>query len=42
MSTANDNLLIVLQIESERGVQAAGRIAAVEGVDFVFLGEQAR
>jgi 4-hydroxy-2-oxoheptanedioate aldolase len=42
MSTANDNLLIVQQIESERGLQATGRIAAVEGVDVVFIGEQAR
>jgi 4-hydroxy-2-oxoheptanedioate aldolase len=38
MSRANDNLLIILQIETARAVREAAAIAAVEGVDVVFLG----
>ena len=35
---ANDNLLIVLQIESAAAVEHAAEICAVEGVDVVFIG----
>lgn len=35
---ANDNLLIVVQIESAAAVEQAAEICAVEGVDVVFIG----
>lgn len=35
---ANENLLIVVQIESAVAVEAAAEICAVEGVDVVFIG----
>lgn len=35
---ANDNLLICVQIESDKAVAQAGAIAAVDGVDLVFIG----
>lgn len=35
---ANDNLLICVQIESDKAVANAGAIAAVDGVDLVFIG----
>jgi 4-hydroxy-2-oxoheptanedioate aldolase len=35
---ANDNLLLILQIESAAAVKQAGAIAAVEGVDVAFIG----
>jgi 4-hydroxy-2-oxoheptanedioate aldolase len=35
---ANENLLIVLQIESAAAVEQAAEICAVEGVDVVFIG----
>jgi NADH-quinone oxidoreductase subunit F len=35
---ANDNICVVLQIESRAAVQAIDEIAAVEGVDAVFVG----
>lgn len=38
MRRAYDNLLIVLQIESAKAVKGVSRIAAVEGVDVVFIG----
>jgi 4-hydroxy-2-oxoheptanedioate aldolase len=38
MSRANDNLLLILQIESAAAARQAGAIAAVEGVDVVFIG----
>jgi 4-hydroxy-2-oxoheptanedioate aldolase len=38
MATANDNLLTVLQIESEPALKAADGIAAVDGVDVLFVG----
>jgi 4-hydroxy-2-oxoheptanedioate aldolase len=38
MSRANDNLLLILQIETEAAVREAAAIAAVDGVDVVFLG----
>lgn len=33
-----DNLLIMLQIESEKGVENAAKIAAVDGVDCIMMG----
>ena len=36
--TANDNLLTVVQIETEEAVKNAGEIAAVDGVDVLFVG----
>jgi 4-hydroxy-2-oxoheptanedioate aldolase len=38
MSKANDNLLIILQIETAAAVKNATTIACVDGVDMVFLG----
>ena len=38
MAQANDELLLILQVESEASVRLAGEIAAVEGVDVPFLG----
>lgn len=35
---ANDTLFICVQIESDTAVEQAGAIAAVEGVDMVFIG----
>lgn len=35
---ANDELFICVQIESDKAVEQAGAIAAVEGVDMVFIG----
>ena len=37
---ANDNIAVLLQIENRAGVSAAADIAAVEGVDGVFVGPQ--
>ncbi len=37
-TTANDKLLTVVQIETEQGVENAGEIAAVDGVDVLFVG----
>lgn len=36
--TANANSLVVVQIETPEAVQSAGRIAAVDGVDVLFVG----
>jgi 4-hydroxy-2-oxoheptanedioate aldolase len=36
--TANDNVLVVCQIETVEGVENAAEIAAVEGVDMIFVG----
>jgi 2-keto-3-deoxy-L-rhamnonate aldolase RhmA len=36
--TANDNTLVALMIETVRAVEAAPEIAAVEGVDLLFIG----
>jgi 2-keto-3-deoxy-L-rhamnonate aldolase RhmA len=36
--TANENTLVVVQIETEQAVDAAADIAAVEGVDVLFVG----
>lgn len=34
----NDNITVLLQIESRKGVEAVDEIAAVEGVDGIFIG----
>jgi 2-dehydro-3-deoxyglucarate aldolase len=34
----NDNICVIVQIESRAGLEAAGEIAAVDGVDCVFVG----
>jgi 2-dehydro-3-deoxyglucarate aldolase/4-hydroxy-2-oxoheptanedioate aldolase len=39
MSTANRELLVVLQIESARGLENVEKIAAVPGVDAVWIGQ---
>ena len=36
--TVNDNIAVVVQIESRAGVAAVAQIAAVEGVDALFIG----
>ena len=38
VAKANDNLLLVLQIESAAAIEHAAEICAVEGVDVVFIG----
>jgi 4-hydroxy-2-oxoheptanedioate aldolase len=38
VAKANDNLLIVLQIESKTAVEHAAEICAIDGVDVVFIG----
>jgi 4-hydroxy-2-oxoheptanedioate aldolase len=38
ITTAHDELFIALQIESIRGVENTAEIAAVEGVDMIFIG----
>ena len=38
MENANDELLTIVQIETERGVENAAEIAAVDGVDAMFVG----
>jgi 2-keto-3-deoxy-L-rhamnonate aldolase RhmA len=38
MRSANDELLLIAQIESPRGVENAERIAAVEGIDVLWIG----
>jgi 4-hydroxy-2-oxoheptanedioate aldolase len=35
---ANDDVLLVVQVETREGVEAADEIAAVDGVDVVFVG----
>lgn len=35
--SANDNIMVIAMIETVEGVEAAGEIAAVEGVDVVFV-----
>jgi 2-dehydro-3-deoxyglucarate aldolase len=37
-STINDNISVIVQIESRSGVEQVERIAAVEGVDGLFIG----
>jgi 2-dehydro-3-deoxyglucarate aldolase/4-hydroxy-2-oxoheptanedioate aldolase len=39
MQSANDETLIVAQIESVRGLENVAKIAAVEGVDVVWIGQ---
>ena len=36
---ADDNLLVIVQIESKDGVKNVEEIAAVEGIDVLFIGE---
>ncbi|CAB3844206.1 5-keto-4-deoxy-D-glucarate aldolase [Achromobacter dolens] len=38
LKTINDNICVLLQIESRPGIEAVDAIAAVEGVDGVFIG----
>jgi 2-dehydro-3-deoxyglucarate aldolase/4-hydroxy-2-oxoheptanedioate aldolase len=38
LDTADDDLVRILQVETERAVENAGEIAAVEGVDALFVG----
>jgi len=38
LNTINDNICVLLQIESRAGVDAVDEIAAVEGVDGIFIG----
>ncbi|MGB8416731.1 2-dehydro-3-deoxyglucarate aldolase [Paraburkholderia sp.] len=38
LSTANDNICVVAQIESRKAVEAIDEILAVDGVDAVFIG----
>jgi 2-keto-3-deoxy-L-rhamnonate aldolase RhmA len=40
--TCDDNLLVIVQIESQAGVDNVEDIAGTEGVDVVFVGEQPR
>lgn len=36
---ANDSLLVIVQIESRQGVESVEKIAAVDGIDVLFIGE---
>ena len=36
--TANDNIMVIIMIETAEGVQNADKIAAIPGVDMVFIG----
>ncbi|CAH0020376.1 unnamed protein product [Clonostachys rhizophaga] len=36
--TANENVMVCVQIESRKGVENVERIAAVEGIDMIFVG----
>ena len=38
LAHCGDDLLVIAQIETERAVKAAGEIAAVDGIDMVFIG----
>jgi 4-hydroxy-2-oxoheptanedioate aldolase len=38
ITTAHDELFIAFQIESIKGVENTAKIAAVEGVDMIFIG----
>jgi len=38
IATANDNLLVAVQVETALGVENIDAIAAVEGIDLVFIG----
>lgn len=38
VATANDELAVIVQIESEQGLENAAEIAAVDGVDALFVG----
>lgn len=36
--TANDNVMVCVQIESRKAVENVGEIAAVDGIDMLFIG----
>jgi len=38
LQEANDNVLVMVQIETKAGVQNVEKIAAVEGIDALFIG----
>lgn len=38
VASANENIAVILQTETERSIENAGAIAAVDGVDGVFIG----
>ena len=38
LTTANDNIVVILQIESRKAVENCEEIAGVEGVDMLFVG----
>lgn len=38
-ANANNNLLVVVQLESRSGVENVEKIAAVDGIDVLFIGE---
>jgi len=38
LATVNDNICVLVQIESKRGVEAIDAIAGVEGIDGIFVG----
>ena len=40
LATVNDNICIMVQIENEAGVAAVDEIAAVDGIDGIFVGPQ--
>jgi 4-hydroxy-2-oxoheptanedioate aldolase len=41
-NNANDSLLVIVQIESRQGVESVENIAAVDGIDVLFIGECAQ
>lgn len=38
MQSANDEVLVIVQIETQRGIENVGEIAAVDGVDVLWVG----
>lgn len=36
---ANESLSVIVQIESRQGVESVEKIAAVDGIDVLFIGE---
>jgi 2-dehydro-3-deoxyglucarate aldolase/4-hydroxy-2-oxoheptanedioate aldolase len=38
MASANDEILLIAQIETKSGVESAGAIAAVDGIDVLWIG----
>ncbi|MEM7525203.1 MAG: aldolase/citrate lyase family protein [Pseudomonadota bacterium] len=39
IETANDGILVIAQVETERGLDAAEEIAAVDGIDVLWIGQ---